>query len=229
MTDERDAGLRQQLVRLGDRAIAGWKVGLTSGVARDSMGPGFRPFGFILAERAFDSSVALPLTPFRDGEQLRVGVENELCFALGARLGAGATVGEAKAAIASVAAAFEINEQRLPRDANVTERLADGLNQWGIVCGKSVALDWQGFDFAGLRVALSFDDKPMETVAAAGHIDDHFQSIAALARQLALFGRELKPGDRVITGSYTRQRVAGPGCWVGDFGPDIGQVSVEFT
>ena len=48
--DELYSGLERQLVRLGARKNAGWKVGLTSGQARNSMGVGFRPFGYILAE-----------------------------------------------------------------------------------------------------------------------------------------------------------------------------------
>ena len=47
MSDELYAGLERQLVALAGRKNAGWKVGLTSGQARDSMGAGFRPFGYI--------------------------------------------------------------------------------------------------------------------------------------------------------------------------------------
>lgn len=228
MTDPRDEGLRRQLLNLGDRPVAGWKIGLTSGAARDSMGPGFRPFGYILADRVFASGAVIPLAPFRTGEGIRVGVENELCFRMGAALSADASPDEARAAVASVAPGFEINEQRLPRDASVVDRLGDDLNQWGIVAGPEVVLDSETFDFAELRVALALDDVVVETVVARGHIDDHFASIAALARQLGRFGRTLAAGSRVITGSYTRQRVADACRWQGDFGPEIGQVSVEF-
>jgi len=228
MSDPRDEGLRRQLANLADRPVAGWKIGLTSGAARDSMGAGFRPFGFILADRVFASGGAIPLAPFRADEGIRVGVENELCFRMGAALSADASPDEARAAVASVAPGFEINEQRLPRDASVVERLGDDLNQWGIVAGEDVVLDFSTFDFESLNVALALDDVVVETVAARGHIDDHFVSIAALARQLGRFGRTLEAGSRVITGSYTRQRVTDACRWRGDFGSDIGRVSVEF-
>ncbi len=228
MSDTRDEGLRRQLANLGDRPVAGWKIGLTSGVARDSMGQGFRPFGYILADRVFSSGAVIPLAPFRQGEDIRVGVENELCFRIGTALTGDASADEARAAVESVAAGFEINEQRLPRDANVVDRLGDDLNQWGIVAGEDVVLDFGAFDFASLSVALSLNGAVVETVAARGHIDDHFTSIAALARQLGRFGRTLEAGSRVITGSYTRQRVADACRWQGNFGPEIGQVSVEF-
>lgn len=228
MSDPHDEGLRRQLANLGDRPVAGWKIGLTSGVARDSMGQGFRPFGYILADRVFSSGAVIPLAPFRQGEDIRVGVENELCFRMGTALSGDAGADEARAAVASVAAGFEINEQRLPRDANVVDRLGDDLNQWGIVAGEDVVLDFGAFDFASLSVALSLNGAVVETVAARGHIDDHFTSIAALARQLGRFGHTLEAGSRVITGSYTRQRVADACRWQGDFGPEIGRVSVEF-
>ena len=228
MSDLRDEGLRRQLANLGDRPVAGWKIGLTSGVARDSMGAGFRPFGYILADRVFSSGAVIPLAPFRQGEDIRVGVENELCFRMGTALSGDASADDACAAVASVAAGFEINEQRLPRDASVVDRLGDDLNQWGIVAGEDVVLDFGAFDFASLSVALSLNDAVVETVAARGHIDDHFASIAALARQLGRFGRTLEAGSRVITGSYTRQRIADACRWQGNFGPEIGQVSVEF-
>ena len=170
----------------------------------------------------------IPLAPFRQGADIRVGVENELCFRLGEALRGDATADEACAAVESVAAGFEINEQRLPRDASVVDRLSDDLNQWGVVAGEDVVPDFATFDFASLSVALSLDDAVVETVAARGHIDDHFASIAALARQLGRFGRTLEAGSRVITGSYTRQRVADACRWEGDFGPEIGRVSVEF-
>ena len=222
--DQRDAGLRRQLEALADRPVAGWKVGLTSGAARDSMGAGFRPFGYILGERVFESEARIEFDQFP-----RVGVENELCFRIGSALDGDASREQALAAVESVAAAFEINEQRLGRDANMADRLADDLNQWGIVVGDEQRLDWPNVDFDALAVTLHRDGEPVEAVAARGHIDDHFASIAALARQLSRFGRTLEAGSRVITGAYTRQSVTAPGRWMGDFGSPIGRVALEFA
>ena len=226
---EYDHGLRAQLERLGAQEVGGWKVGLTSGQARDSMGAGFRPFGYILRERIHTSGATLPLERFRSGNALRVGVENELCFRLRSTLGGDASRADAMAAVDCAMPAFEINERRLGADASPAERLADDLNQWGIVVGAGKRLDWPRFDFEALEVALAKDGATVETVAARGHIDDHFASIAALARQLHRFGRVLDAGMVVITGSYTRQSVAEASRWEGDFGPAIGKVAVEFA
>ena len=221
---EAEAGLRRQLESLGGREVGGWKVGLTSGSSRDAMGVGFRPFGHVLAERVLESEAEIPLHQFD-----AVGVENELCFHIGATLGGKITRAEAAAAVEAVSPAFEINEPRLTGQASVVERLADNLSQWGIVVGQPVLLDWSTFDFSALEVCLRQNGEHVETVAAAGHIDDHFESIAALVRQLSRFDRVLAAGAKVITGAYTRQRVAEAGRWEGDFGDDIGRVGVVFT
>lgn len=217
-------GLRRQLEHLGDRQVGGWKVGLTSGKSRDAMGAGFRPFGHVLAERVLESGAEIPLRRFKE-----VGVENELCFHIGVPLGGNVTRAEAVAAVDAVSPAFEINEPRLERQAGVVQRLADNLSQWGIVVGAPARLDWLAFDFSALEVQLRRDGSHVETVAAAGHIDDHFDSIVALVRQLSRFDRTLAAGAKVITGAYTRQRVAEAGRWEGDFGHHIGRVGVVFT
>lgn len=218
-----DEGLRRQLERLGGREVGGWKVGLTSGTSRDAMGAGFRPFGYVLAERILESGVEIPLSRFDD-----VGVENELCFHIGASLRGDVTRAEAAAAVEAVSPAFEINEKRLKRQATLVERLADNLSQWGIVVGPPVRLDWLNFDFSALRVHLRRNGRHVETVVAARHIDDHFESIVALVRQLSRFDRVLEAGDKVITGAYTRQRATEAARWEGDFGNDIGRVAVAF-
>ena len=58
-------------------------------------------------------------------------------------------------------------------------------------------------------------------------VDDHFVSIAALARELGKFGRGLRAGQRVITGSFTRQSVKGASQWEAHFGA-LGSVAIGF-
>ena len=137
--DELYSGLERQLVKLGDRKNAGWKVGLTAGQARDSMGVGFRPFGYILAERVFSTGTQLPFS-----EPGIYGLENELCFSFECDVGGDADRDDLSNAIASVAPAFEINEQRLTPEATLQQRLEDNLSQWGIVVGEGRQLDWSG-------------------------------------------------------------------------------------
>ncbi len=221
------AGLSRQLETLESKlaageSLGGWKVGLTSGQARDSMGAGFRPFGYILESRIFASGARIDHGAFSS-----VGVENECCFTIGRELAGEVSRDEVVDAVQGVAPAFEINERRLPANAPAPERLADNLSQWGIVAGSPRAV--AGIDFESLVVTLARDGEAVETVAARGHIDDHFTSIAALAAQLSRFGRTLQPGQRVITGSFGRCPVSEPSRWSGDFGSELGVVEVVFA
>ena len=220
-------GLSRQLEALEEKLAAGerlggWKVGLTSGRARDSMGAGFRPFGYVLESRIFASGARIGLDTFES-----VGVENECCFTMARELAGEVSRDDVIDAVEGVAPGFEINERRLPPDAPAQERLADDLSQWGIVAGTLRSIS--EIDFESLVVTLSRDGEAVETVAARGHIEDHFASIAALAAQLSGFGRTLRPGQRVITGSFGRCPVTEPSGWSGDFGAGLGVVEVVFT
>src|SRR2546425_5500796 len=92
--------------------LGGWKVGLTSGNARDRMGKDFRPFGYVLQSRIFPSGATVPVAKI-----MNCSVEPELCLIIGSSLrGDAVDVAEAKAAVRAVAPAFEINERRVRPD-----------------------------------------------------------------------------------------------------------------
>lgn len=203
--------------------LGGWKVGLTSGRSRDAFGIGVRPFGFILAGRIFVDGAAVEVQRIH-----RCGIETELSFRIGCELaGNGVTAAQARDAVDAVAPAFEINERRIDAGASPGARVADDLAQWGIVVGDDVSPIPADFDFDALVVEMRFDGELVDSVPASGNIDDHFASIARLAQELAKFDLGLEPGQRIITGAYTRHQVQGAGIWEGRFG-SLGAVSVRF-
>jgi 2-keto-4-pentenoate hydratase len=221
---EIDEGQRLQLELLDKwqatgEQLAGYKVGLTSGAARNAFGPGVRPFGFILMSRVLQSGGSLGLTR-------NLGVENELVFRVCKSIKAtGVTAEHAREIVDGVAPGFEVNQHRLKQPGSNGIRIADNLSQWGIVVG-----DFQKVDrpYEQLSVQLKKDGEIQQEVAAAGHIDNHFESIAALINRLHRFDRCLQAGELVITGSFTRAAVSEPGIWSGDFA-DLGQVTLEVT
>jgi 2-keto-4-pentenoate hydratase len=224
-----DDGLRVQLgvlqrhLQRGER-LAGWKVGMTSGPARDAMGPGFRPFGFILQSRTFATGATLPLR-----EIASCGIEAELCFRIRRTLsGVDTTPEQAAASVDAVAPAFEINARRIRGGADSGVRLADDLSQWGIVVGPEIAPVPAELDFDALRVELWNGDTLAGSALGRDEIDAHFLSLARLTRLLTRFGHALEPGQRVITGAYARQQVRAPGRWRGTFGA-LGSVEVELA
>lgn len=228
---ERDVSLvegQQLQVALQERwrqegfTVGGWKLGMTSGQSRDVFGAGIRPFGFILQRRIFSSGAALSCAAIG-----KAGIENELCFTMGADLDGNADREEAAAAIASVAPAFEINQRRIVGPTSPGMRIADNLSNWGLVVGTPISVPE---DLTGFTVVLSNTQEvegkqEIERVIAKGHIDDHFSSVARLARVLAEYGLSLNAGDQVITGAFTRTQLT-PGQYTGSFGSPIGDVSV---
>jgi 2-keto-4-pentenoate hydratase len=223
-----DDGLRLQLAVL-DRwrgqgeVLGGWKVGLTSGQSRDNFGPGIRPFGYILRSRIFASGATIAIASVPN-----LGLETEVCFRIGTRLsGAAVTAAEARAAVAAVMPAFELNQKRTDGSAGAGVRTADNLSQWGIVIGAEQPVDALG-DPEAMVVTQHLDGALQETVHARGHIDDHFASLATLARELSRFDLALDAGMHVITGAYTRANKGIAGTYVGTF-TGLGEVRVTFA
>src|SRR5262245_2353792 len=90
-------------------SLGGWKVGLTSGAARDRMGKGFRPFGYVLKSRILRSGSVVQAQRI-----MKCSVEPELCLIVGSPLhGEAVDAATVKAAVRAVAPAFEINERRI--------------------------------------------------------------------------------------------------------------------
>ena len=221
-----EAGLERQL-RVLERFTAtgeqlgGWKVGLTSGRARDRMGVGFRPFGYILRSRIFDSGSVLPRANI-----LNCRLEPELCLIVDVALsGQNVSVAEAKAAVRAVAPAFEINEIRLRTDTRPATLLADGLAQWGIVLGPPTAVR---DDLIHTSVEFSRDGRLIETKTPGETMDDPYLSLSRLCRLLHTYGHGLKPGQPVITGSFCHHALTQAGTYRASFS-DIGDVSVHFS
>ena len=199
--------------------LGGYKIGLTSGAARDMFGPGIRPFGYILKSRIHRSGALVNLADIG-----QMGVENELVFRVGRDIKSDrATRNDARAAIDGVAPGFELNQLRLVSDQSQGIRVAENLSQWGIVAGEFIHLDQ---DYDALKVTLTRDNEVVQETQARDHIDHHFDSIASVINRLHRFGLGLSAGQLLITGSYTRQSVTAPGKWRGDFGA---MGSVEIT
>ena len=207
--------------------LGGWKVGLTSGAALDRMGPGFRPFGFLLASRIFAPGATAMLGGGLDG------VEGELCVRLGAPLrGPSVTPADARAAVCApggaVAAGLELNAKGRYTGKSAALQIANNMTNWGIVVGDEISPVPVDQDLDALEVCLEQDGTEVGRQAAAGHIEDHFLSLSRLAQQLDRFGRGLEPGQRVITGAFVRTTVTGPTQIAAQF-RDIGRVAVEIA
>jgi len=217
---ELQLGVSNRFQAAGEK-IGGWKVGLTSGQARDRMGKDFRPFGYVLQSRILQSGSRAPYAKI-----FNCSVEPELCLIVGKPLrGDAVTAAEAKAAVRAVAPAFEINERRVGPDKGNTLLLADGLAQWGIVVGPEAPVRDGLID---TTVEFYGDDKLIETKTPGATMDDPYLSLARVCHLLHKYGHGLEPGQPVITGSFYNHVVRGPGSYRAVFS-GIGTVAVEFV
>ena len=177
-----DDGLRIQLNILARRKSegqqhAGWKIGLTSERVRARFGTDDQPFGHIMAQRVLESGAEVPCA-----EIVNCGVEPELCFTIGETLkGPGVTAEQAREAVASVCAGFEINESRADGVSDFTLTVADNMAQWGIVMGESLQPVPADFDFEGLRMEMRRGGEVRATAVGRDVIDDHYRSLTVLA------------------------------------------------
>ena len=202
--------------------LAGWKVAFTAGPSRQFHDDGaLRPFGHILGDRVFPSGSEIDIRRIP-----RCVLEPEICLTLGASLaGADVTPEQARAAVAAVAPAFELNSVRLP-GRPLPLLMADNLAQWGIVVGAERPV--AQLDVDAMRVTVDVGDERVAEQVAAGHLDDPWRSLAQLCTTLDHFGRRLEAGQRILTGAFSMHEVAAPGRWTAVF-QHLGPVEVTFA
>lgn len=207
--------------RARGETVGGWKVGLTSGGARDRMGKDVRPFGYVLQSRILRLGATAPWTKI-----VKCSVEPELCLIVGSPLrGDAVDVAEAKAAVRAVAPAFEINERRVQPDQGNMFLVADGLANWGIVVGPEAPVR---DGLVETTVDFSCDGQLIESKTPGATMDDPYLSLARLCRLLHKYGYGLEPGQPVITGSFCNHVVTRSGMYSATFSA-IGTVSVHFA
>jgi 2-keto-4-pentenoate hydratase len=210
-----------ELWRRSGEEVGGWKIAWTSRAARDRGGPGFRPFGFVLASRIFADGASIAGSTVPNGL-----LEPEICLIMGERLaGPEVSVEQARQAVRSVAPAFEICARRMPSGLSLAARIGNDMNNWGMVVGPAhspdIALD-------GLAVELVQNDRIVATGSSAPDVlDDPYLSLTRVCRELHTFGLGLEAGHAVITGSVAASaKLAEPGPVEASFG-QLGSVRVK--
>jgi 2-keto-4-pentenoate hydratase len=179
----------------GERQI-GWKVGLTSKAIQQQFSFHEPCFGSILETRPSGHV-------FAAGELIRPGFETELCVRLGRPLAGKVSLDEVRAAVAVVYPSFEITETR-GDPGQIALMLADNAQQRSVVLGEPVALTpARQLDQVEARVELN--GSIVATGVGAAVLDHPLNSVAWLARKLGEYGRSLRAGEVVMTGSLVRQ------------------------
>lgn len=208
-----------------DRRIAGgeqkigWKVGLTSVAIQQQFGFHEPVFGCIL-DTVPSGHVFAP------ADLIQPGFENELCMRIGRDLPASITLDEARAAVDAVYPSLEIIETRGPFTAQIALALADNAQQKTVVRGAPVALP---ADLETVQATITINGREAATGFGSAVLGNPLHSVVWLAKKLAEFGRHIRAGDIVMTGSFTRQFPIAPGDRVQVSFSGIGAVEMSMT
>src|SRR6201994_1040966 len=193
-------GLIERRCAAGERQI-GWKVGLTARAIQQQFGFHEPVFGCVL-----DSKPSGHV--FASGELIAPGFENELCMRLGADLSGTVTLEEARAAIDVIYPSLEIIETRGPFTEQIALALADNAQQKTVILGAPVALP---ADPTTIEAKVSLNGEMVASGTGDAVLGNPLNSVVWLAGKLGAFGRGLKAGEIIMTGSFTRQFPIAPG------------------
>ena len=193
-------GLIARRVAAGERQI-GWKVGLTAKPIQEQFGYHEPVFGCVLQE-----------TPsghvFPAGSLIQPGFECELCMRLARDLPPGADIEAARAAVGQIHPALEIIETRGPFTQQLPVALADNAQKKTCVLGAPVPLPAAP---ESVPCTVRINGETVATGTGAAVLDNPLNSLVWLAAKLAQYGRTLRAGELVMTGSFTRQFPIAPG------------------
>ena len=234
MTIEDGYAIQREWVKLelaDGHSIKGRKIGLTSRAMQQASQIPEPDYAPLMDDMFFESGTDIPIERF-----IAPRVEVELAFVLHKPLrGPGVRLGDVLQATAYVTPALEIIDARIEqfdRDTKaprkVFDTIADFAANAGVVPGgrrvrpDSIDLRWVG--------ALLYKNAVIEeTGLAAGVLDHPATAVAWLANKIARYDEELRAGDIVLSGSFTRPTTAKRGDALhADFG-SLGTISVRFT
>jgi 2-keto-4-pentenoate hydratase len=211
-------GLMERRLGAGEHQI-GWKVGLTSKAIQQQFNVHEPVFGCILESRPTGHI-------FAPADLIQPGFENELCLRLGQDLIGEVSRDQARAAVASVHPSLEIIETRGDLTNQLALALADNAQQKTVILGASVPLP-ADLESVAMSVVINGDIVARGTGDAV--LGNPLNSLVWLAGKLAEFGRGLKAGDIVMSGSFTRQFPIRPGDTIRAEFSGIGVVETAMT
>lgn len=207
-------------VAAGERQI-GWKVGLTAKAIQQQFGFHEPVFGCILETRPTGHV-------FGATELIQPGFETELCVRLARGLEGKVSLEQVRAAVDVIYPSFEIIETRGDFVKQMPLALADNAQQRSVVVGAPVRLaPAMALDQVEVRVQLNGNE--VATGPGSAVLDHPLNSIKWLAEKLGQYGRQLRPDDIVMTGSFVRQFPLQAGDVVNADFSGIGRVEVKIA
>lgn len=211
-------GLMARRLAAGERQI-GWKVGLTSKAIQQQFNVHEPVFGCILESRPSGHV-------FAPADLISPGFENELCLRLGKDLAGTITRDEARAAIDAVYPSLEIIETRGDLTRQLALALADNAQQKTVILGAPVPLP---ADLETIAVRVVINGQVAATGTGDAVLGNPLNSVVWLAAKLSEFGRSLRAGEIIMSGSFTRQFPINPGDTIRAEFSGVGGVETSMT
>src|SRR5215468_6449995 len=219
-----------QLELRDGRTIKGRKIGLTSRAMQQASQINEPDYAPLMDDMFFESGSDIPSERF-----IAPRVEVELAFVLDKPLrGPGVTLADVLRATAYVTPALEIIDARIEqfdRDTGaprkVFDTIADFAANAGVVPGGRQVRP-EDLDLRWVGAMLYKNEIIEETGLAAGVLDHPATGVAWLANKIAPYDEQLRAGDLVLSGSFTRPTTAERGDALrADFG-SLGTISIRF-
>jgi 2-keto-4-pentenoate hydratase len=207
-------------VAAGERHI-GWKVGLTAKAIQEQFGFHEPLFACILETQPTGHV-------FGATELIHPGFETELCVRLGRGLEGKVTLEQVRAAVDVIYPSFEIIETRGDPVNQMELVVADNGQQRSVVVGAGVRLA-PNIDLAEVAARVQLNGQEVATGLGSAVLGNPLHSIKWLAGKLGEYGRSIRAGEIVMTGSFVRQFPLRPGdAAIAEFS-GIGRVEVSIA
>lgn len=228
-TREAAYAVQAQVTALSGLPVVGYKVGSTSKEAQRLLGTDEPGSGPLLAPFVFESPALVRISAAH-----MPAVEGEFAFKFGADLAprhAPYSREEIAQSIAAVAGAIEVVGTRFKGGLAGKGRMlttADGGVNIALALGRWRA-DWRDLDLPTHRVSMSVDGEQKGSGVGARALDDPWNVLVWLVNQHSQWGRGMKAGDIVSTGTCTGLDPVYAGNRAeADFG-SLGKVEITFA
>lgn len=178
------------------KSPCGYKMGLTSRAKQIDVNV-FEPIrGYLLR----DMEIVGPLTPDRF---VQPRCEPEVAVILRSKLKAPLSVRDVIPALSAIVPAIEVLDSRFENYRfSIAEVVADNCSAAGFVLGKTNLLS-QAKELSLMGVVVKKNGQIVETGVPAAVLGDPLLSVVSLVQSLTEDGREVEPGQVILTGGIT--------------------------
>ena len=224
LEDGYDVQRRWAQIRIENGArLVGRKIGLTSRAMQAASNMSEPDYGVILDDSLYRDGSRISAREF-----IKPRLETELAFVMKEDLGgSGCQVHDVLRATEYVTPALEVIDRRTTVPRDIADAIADNAGYGAIILGGRIIRPFD-VDLRWIGATLARNGVIEESGVSAAIMGHPAAGIAWLVNKLAPLGDELKKGDIVLGGSFTRPVDVAPGDVIfADYGP-IGAIGVSF-